>query len=605
MSSDTKVMLTDDEIRILAALQTTKSIDDIAKALGLKLEAARELAESATKKQEKLMESVLAEAKIKAKLQERDVSYKFFKRLQGLMDIPQKGSMKVGSQILELLSSGIYSSPENAFKELISNAFDADARDVKISVARDFNSILVHDTGEGMDYKDFDDNFTVISRSSKREEGELSKVLHRPLIGKIGIGFIAVAEICDKIVVKSAKRGSESWFEATIDFSQFNRNAAKKLDFYDVSNFVLVNHKKDDPDEHYTDIELKDLKPGFKDMLTDKGRDDTPPYRFSGVKTFKDIMDQLDQLGIRNVYKEVAGYWRFVINLALILPVPYLKGGPIDVGNSHGRFFNELSARLKSYDFNITFDGLYLEKPIRLPLIREEIKREGIDFNIFPFDTELPVEGDSAIRVQGYLYNQKSNIGVEDLLRGVIVRVKNTAIGGPDAEFMGYHYPEKMHLAWTFGEIYCDALESAMNIDRNTFKFADPRYQAVSAYLHNLLHTEVIPNARKRYSARKKDERLSEQARVAKIRGRVVANALGENYALNYVNLPKMPPVFIKNHLFNVNMSHHIYFLRSRKERRLVQDMLIAVRLALQKPTKNKQEFWAYVTRYLADLTED
>src|SRR5207245_3256887 len=98
--------------------------------------------------------------------------------------------------------------------------------------------------GEGMDFQDFDDNFTVISRSEKRDQGELTPVLKRPIIGKIGIGFVAVAQICDEMTVTSAKRGSDTWFEATIDFSKFHAKESEKKEFYEVSQFTLINHKK-------------------------------------------------------------------------------------------------------------------------------------------------------------------------------------------------------------------------------------------------------------------------------------------------------------------------------------------------------------------------
>src|SRR5437763_16261172 len=107
----------------------------------------------------------------------------------------QTGRIKVGSQIIRHLSTGIYSTPEMAIKELISNAFDADATLVTVNTKSGSGSIVIHDNGKGMDYNDFDQNFTYISKSKKTGRNEKTPS-GRPIIGRLGIGFIAVSELC-------------------------------------------------------------------------------------------------------------------------------------------------------------------------------------------------------------------------------------------------------------------------------------------------------------------------------------------------------------------------------------------------------------------------
>ena len=53
--------------------------------------------------------------------------------------------------------------------------------------------------------------------------------LGRPVIGKLGIGFIAVSELCDTMVVSSSKKGSKTKFIATIDFTKFKDSKYKML----------------------------------------------------------------------------------------------------------------------------------------------------------------------------------------------------------------------------------------------------------------------------------------------------------------------------------------------------------------------------------------
>src|SRR5579862_7726892 len=110
----------------------------------------------------------------------------------------QVGTIKVGGEIIDLLSEGMYTSPENALKELISNSYDSDALSVRITFDKAKDVLIVKDDGNGMDYIDFDSKFTFISGSDKRREGPLSKKYHRPLIGKLGIGFVAASQLCER-----------------------------------------------------------------------------------------------------------------------------------------------------------------------------------------------------------------------------------------------------------------------------------------------------------------------------------------------------------------------------------------------------------------------
>ena len=63
--------------------------------------------------------------------------------------------VKISHRIIELFSEGLYSSPNKAVEELVSNAFDADAQNVNVILSLDLKSetgyIIVVDDGEGMD----------------------------------------------------------------------------------------------------------------------------------------------------------------------------------------------------------------------------------------------------------------------------------------------------------------------------------------------------------------------------------------------------------------------------------------------------------------------
>src|ERR1700687_1351814 len=91
--------------------------------------------------------------------------------------------------------SGIYKPFIKAFKELISNAYDADAKTITVALREDFSEIEVVDDGVGMTPHQFHQDFARLGGSTAWLSGGLSPG-GRPRIGYKGIGFLAVARYC-------------------------------------------------------------------------------------------------------------------------------------------------------------------------------------------------------------------------------------------------------------------------------------------------------------------------------------------------------------------------------------------------------------------------
>lgn len=109
--------------------------------------------------------------------------------------------------------SGVYKPFVKAFKELISNAFDADADSVRVVFADDFTSVTVTDDGQGMTPFEFRNDFARIGGGSRRWAGEKTRK-GRLRIGSKGIGFLALARYCDRLKVESqADRAFETHIE--------------------------------------------------------------------------------------------------------------------------------------------------------------------------------------------------------------------------------------------------------------------------------------------------------------------------------------------------------------------------------------------------------
>src|SRR3990172_7937158 len=91
----------------------------------------------------------------------------------------------VDPSILRELSGG-YKPFVKAFKELVSNAYDADAEHVKINLSDDLTSIQIFDDGRGLTPIEFRNDFTKVGGSYPRLHEE-STPKGRPKIGSKGI----------------------------------------------------------------------------------------------------------------------------------------------------------------------------------------------------------------------------------------------------------------------------------------------------------------------------------------------------------------------------------------------------------------------------------
>lgn len=115
-------------------------------------------------------------------------------------------SFKISLSVLNHLGRNLYRSFATVLGEAISNAWDADAKNVHIYIAKKKSSFIIKDDGMGMSADDFQDKFLKIGYS-KRKLGKTSPK-GRPYIGRKGIGKLALLSCAEKItVISKAKRG--------------------------------------------------------------------------------------------------------------------------------------------------------------------------------------------------------------------------------------------------------------------------------------------------------------------------------------------------------------------------------------------------------------
>jgi len=97
-------------------------------------------------------------------------------------------NFSVDSALLRELGERLVGKPHIALAELVKNGFDADARNVSITLSDE--SIVVADNGHGMSRDEFRDYWMRIGSPHKREQC-YSREFHRPLTGSKGVGRLA------------------------------------------------------------------------------------------------------------------------------------------------------------------------------------------------------------------------------------------------------------------------------------------------------------------------------------------------------------------------------------------------------------------------------
>lgn len=174
-------------------------------------------------------------------------------------------TFNISLSVLNHLGRNLYRSFITVLGEAISNSWDADAKNVWITLNREKNYMLIKDDGTGMDATDFQEKFLKIGYS-KRKEGKATTLGSRPFIGRKGIGKLALLSCAEKITVLT-KTKTTQYVGGSIDNSGLD-NAIKEdlipqqYPLGDASEKRFVNFTKDH--EHGTIIFFEGIKEGIK-----------------------------------------------------------------------------------------------------------------------------------------------------------------------------------------------------------------------------------------------------------------------------------------------------------------------------------------------------
>jgi Histidine kinase-, DNA gyrase B-, and HSP90-like ATPase len=133
----------------------------------------------------------------------------------------------ISLSVLNHLGRNLYRNFITVLGEAISNAWDADAKNVWIEIDPRSTKFSIKDDGVGMTAEDFQNKFLKIGYS-KRVGGRSRSRGRRPFIGAKGIGKLALLSCARRISVFSRKRGKD-YIGGVIDNSGLDRAITQDL----------------------------------------------------------------------------------------------------------------------------------------------------------------------------------------------------------------------------------------------------------------------------------------------------------------------------------------------------------------------------------------
>lgn len=491
-------------------------------------------------------------------------------------------TLKTDERVIARVTDGIYRQPGSALRELISNAYDADATRVVINTdAPRFEKIVVEDNGRGMSPETLAYLLFHIGGSAKRnaeggsygitaKDDLLRSPGGRQLIGKIGIGLFSVSQLTHSFQIVTKIKDDPFRTIATVTLKQYQDDGVIDDEGgkhkFESGRVNIWREKAADVASQGTSIILTSIRPQARDTLRSREIWDAieqeeksvepneppslapPRFHIGRVNSSGDLLkktaeqytslpwDDSDvpevafQKMVSAVWNEIGisspnpkldnifdYYLRMVWQLALASPLPYVEGHIFDMPLAGCAETFVLSNRPKGAatqlnlvanrtireelgltdslanvgQFDVYFDGLKLSRPIKfkdLPVTSSALKMPLVFFGKCREEFPLaPRElSGGPLEFEAYLFWTPKVAPTEH--QGSLIRIHGSSGTLFDSTFMRYQVSEQTRLRQITCEIFVkEGLDSALNIDRESFNNAHPHAVYISKWLHEAL----------------------------------------------------------------------------------------------------------------------
>ena len=346
----------------------------------------------------------------------------------------------------------IYDSLDKRIREAVSNAFDAYATEVKISVYRqrvEPDRIVIRDNGHGMDDADLREKYICMGGGDNYNNSFT--------IGRIGIGALAVLALGDKITIHTRKKDTDQVITARLDLATIKSPElhAIPLDQVKLGQIESTRTAASSDEAHFTEIVVEDLSRSARNLFGDE-------EKTQGL----------------------------ISTLERILPIPYRSDDPV---------FGHVASDLR--DAVVVANKYIIDVVLHIPHLElnnvklrrrtvysvEDVKVESL-IPIYPFKG-LEGAAKENLCVYGYLYISKAKAVPKDW-QGINVRVKNVTI---ERNTWFGHERDAAARVRIGGELFIDNIDEnkAIQSNRSGFAVENTDYCLIAKYMEEMIERAI------------------------------------------------------------------------------------------------------------------
>ena len=331
-----------------------------------------------------------------------------------------EGTVFVGRDMLELLSSAMYVNPLSIFREYIQNATDAiddaeeagllptvDSGVIEVNLDHINRRVVIRDNGKGLSNKDFVARMLSFGASEKR--GTNAR-------GFRGIGRLSGLGYAQQLIFSSQSEGDTQVVKATWDGHVVKRMLADADSSIDLQRLVkeVVTFewtKADDVSTHFFEVEL------------------VKPRRIANDRLLNEV--------------EVESY------ISQVCPCPFSP--EFSFGDQIATFLAPYGSAGKTYRIQVNGKLEPVYRPYRNTIKYSDTKRATVT-NLKTFEVNS-VRGDGAAAVGWLVHHEyQGAIPVAQGVRGLRVRMGNIQVG--DDRLFSETFPEDRFCSWAVGEVH-------------------------------------------------------------------------------------------------------------------------------------------------------
>ena len=125
-------------------------------------------------------------------------------------------TMRISLNILEHLGVNLYSDVPPVLSEVVANSWDADASEVDIDIDIERGKITITDNGHGMTLKDMNEKYLTVGYDRRNDDKERGIARTRHVMGRKGIGKLALFSIADTVEVQSVTGEGKNGFVMSV-----------------------------------------------------------------------------------------------------------------------------------------------------------------------------------------------------------------------------------------------------------------------------------------------------------------------------------------------------------------------------------------------------